>query len=69
MGEDLMYLITQLQERYQIDQADVDTLVEAINTTVNEEIDAALQGGMEPGEEGLTPAEARMYMREYFGGR
>jgi hypothetical protein len=55
MGEDLMDLITQLQERYQIDQADIDTLVEAVNTTVNEQIDAALEGGMEPGEEGLPP--------------
>lgn len=51
MGEDLMDLITQLQERYQIDQADIDTLVEAVNTTVNEQIDAALEGGMESGEE------------------
>lgn len=55
MGEDLMDLITQLQERYQIDQEDVDTLVEAVNTTVNEQIDAALEGNMEPGEEGLPP--------------
>lgn len=55
MGKDLMDLIAQLQERYQIDQADIDTLVEAVNTTVNEQIDAALEGGMEPGEEGLPP--------------
>lgn len=31
--EDLMDLIGQLQERYGIDQADVDTLVDAINQT------------------------------------
>lgn len=31
--QDLMDLIGQLQERYQIDQADVDTLVDAINDT------------------------------------
>ena len=31
--EDLMDLIGQLQERYDIDQADVDTLVDAINQT------------------------------------
>ena len=31
--EDLMDLIGQLQERYGIDQADVDTLVDAINET------------------------------------
>ena len=55
MGEDLMDLITQLQERYQIDQADIDTLVEAVNATVNEQIDAALEGGMQPDEEGLPP--------------
>lgn len=31
--QDLMDLIGQLQERYQIDQADIDTLVDAINDT------------------------------------
>lgn len=31
--EDLMDLIGQLQERYGIDQADIDTLVDAINQT------------------------------------
>lgn len=31
--QDLMDLIRQLQERYQIDQADVDTLIDAINDT------------------------------------
>ena len=31
--EDLMDLIGQLQKRYGIDQADVDTLVDAINQT------------------------------------
>lgn len=33
MNQDLMDLIGQLQERYQIDQADVDTLVSAIEDT------------------------------------
>ena len=41
--EDLMDLIGQLQERYGIDQADVDTLVDAINQT--------FMGGEEVGEE------------------
>ena len=42
--EDLMDLIGQLQERYGIDQADVDTLVDAINQTVvgGEEVGEAL---------------------------
>lgn len=40
--EDLMDLIGQLQERYGIDQADVDTLVDAINQT--------FVGGSEVGE-------------------
>ena len=31
--EDLMDLIGQLQERYGIDQADIDTLADAINQT------------------------------------
>lgn len=33
MTEDLMELISELQERYQIDQEDVDTLVSAIEET------------------------------------
>lgn len=33
MNEDLMDLISELQARYQIDQADVDTLVSAIEET------------------------------------
>lgn len=41
--EDLMDLIGQLQERYGIDQADVDTLVDAINQTFT--------GGEDVGEE------------------
>ena len=41
--EDLMDLIGQLQERYGIDQADIDTLVDAINQT--------FMGGEEVGEE------------------
>lgn len=40
--EDLMDLIGQLQERYGIDQADVDTLVDAIQQT--------FMGGEEVGE-------------------
>lgn len=40
--EDLMDLISQLQERYGIDQADVDTLVDAIQQT--------FMGGEEVGE-------------------
>lgn len=31
--EDLMELISELQERYQIDQDDIDTLVDAIQQT------------------------------------
>lgn len=41
--EDLMDLIGQLQERYNIDQADIDTLVDAINQT--------FMGGEEVGKE------------------
>lgn len=41
--EDLMDLIGQLQERYGIDQTDIDTLVDAINQT--------FMGGEEVGEE------------------
>ena len=41
--EDLMDLIGQLQERYGIDQADVDTLVDAINQTfVGDEVGNAM---------------------------
>ena len=36
MNQDLMDLIVQLQERYSIDQADIDTLVNAINETYSE---------------------------------
>lgn len=41
--EDLMDLIGQLKERYGIDQADIDTLVDAINQT--------FMGGEEVGKE------------------
>lgn len=42
--EDLMDLIGQLQERYSIDQEDVDALVDAINQTFvgGEEVDDAM---------------------------
>lgn len=53
--QDLMDLIGQLQERYQIDQADIDTLVDAINDTFgvgdNAGVAAAMGDQMIPTEE------------------
>lgn len=53
--KDLMDLIGQLQERYQIDQADIDTLVDAINDTFgvgdNAGVAAAMGDQMIPTEE------------------
>lgn len=51
--EDLMDLIGQLQERYGIDQADVDTLVDAINQTfTGEGVDAEMADQSLPEDEG-----------------
>lgn len=53
--QDLMDLIGQLQERYQIDQTDIDTLVDAINDTFgvgdNTGVAAAMGDQMIPTEE------------------
>lgn len=46
MNQDLMDLIGQLQERYQIDQADVDTLVAAIEDTYGVGDDAGVAAAM-----------------------
>lgn len=59
--EDLMDLIGQLQERYGIDQADIDTLVDAINQT--------FMGGEEVGEEvGEEMADQSVPEMEYEEG-
>lgn len=54
MNQDLMDLIVQLQERYSIDQADIDVLVDAINETYSgpdNDVSEALNGQFIPEEE------------------
>lgn len=50
--EDLMELISELQERYQIDQGDIDTLVDAIQQTFigGEEVGEAMADQSVPEE-------------------